>query len=293
MKMKTKMSPSLKHFSQPLIGLYRTIYQLQDARFGQIATLMLALSLGLSLFEFSIHPIQIGLTFISALLVQYFFLQHYQLNHGYLSAMVSGCGISLLIRADNFWVHPLLAALAIGSKFMLRYEHRHIFNPANFAACLAIFIIPHAWLSAGQWGQNKALMVLFFILGSWVCYHAKRLSTAYFCLLITALYVFGRAWYLGQAWSVPLHQLQNGSLWLFSFFMITDPLTTPQHRWARLGYVFLVVSAAMMWQWTQFKPHGHIIALFLLSPVCAYIQHQSRQPSFKWRVTSLPPASRV
>ena len=39
--------------------------------------------------------------------------------------------------------------------------------------------------------------------------------------------VFGRSLWLGEPMSIPLHRLQNGALLLFTFFMISDPRTTP------------------------------------------------------------------
>jgi len=42
-----------------------------------------------------------------------------------------------------------------------------------------------------------------------------------------AALLFGRAYWLGDPWSIPLKQLQSGALLLFTFFMISDPKTTP------------------------------------------------------------------
>ena len=46
------------------------------------------------------------------------------------------------------------------------------------------------------------------------------------------LLLIGRALWLGDPLSIPLHQLQNGALLIFAFFMISDPKTTPNTaRW--------------------------------------------------------------
>jgi len=48
------------------------------------------------------------------------------------SALITGLGLSLLLRVN----HPLLmvtaAALAIGQKFVFKYKGYHFWNPANF-----------------------------------------------------------------------------------------------------------------------------------------------------------------
>ena len=48
--------------------------------------------------------------------------------------------------------------------------------------------------------------------------------------------IFSRALYLGDPWPIAIHQLQDGALLLFAFFMITDPKTTPAHTTARALY---------------------------------------------------------
>ena len=35
---------------------------------------------------------------------------------------------------------------------------------------------------------------------------------------------------LGQSWAIWWHQLGNGALLLFAFFMISDPMTIPNRR---------------------------------------------------------------
>ena len=73
---------------------------------------------------------------------------------------------SYRVSASRFWcapircrVHPLLAALAMSSKYLLRAgpatRRSHILNPANFAAFAAWAWIPGAWLSPGQWGSES------------------------------------------------------------------------------------------------------------------------------------------
>jgi enediyne biosynthesis protein E5 len=69
---------------------------------------------------------------------------------------------------------------------------------------------------------------------------------------------------------------------LFAFFMISDPMTTPQRRSARIAYALLVAASAFVWQFVLFKPHGLIVMLFLLSwtvPVWNRVWPQQR---FEW-----------
>ncbi|MFM2397921.1 MAG: hypothetical protein RL341_78, partial [Pseudomonadota bacterium] len=148
-----------------------TAFKALDPRLLQITFLGTFLTIGVFVRDFALLWQQIALTFAAALLTQAIWLQAKGLQHkGYLSALVTCFGISILVRAENYWVHPLVAAIAISSKFLIRYEyapgkHSHLFNPANLAAVVAGYLLPGAWLSPGQWGQAITLAVWFFVLG--------------------------------------------------------------------------------------------------------------------------------
>jgi len=42
--------------------------------------------------------------------------------------------------------------------------------------------------------------------------------------------VIGRSLYVGEPLTIPFHRLESGALLLFTFFMISDPKTTPDSR---------------------------------------------------------------
>lgn len=63
-----------------------------------------------------------------------------------------------------------------------------------------------------------------------------------------------------------VHQLGNGALLLFTFFMISDPMTIPNHRRARLLFAAIVAGSAIFWQYGLFKPNALVWALFLCTP---------------------------
>ena len=46
------------------------------------------------------------------------------------------------------------AAIAISSKFLIRYRGKHVFNPANVAIVLMMLASEHVWVSSGQWGST-------------------------------------------------------------------------------------------------------------------------------------------
>src|SRR5690349_11270649 len=103
-----------------------------DPRLYQIAFLATLLTIGVLIRDFTLRPEQMVLTFVAGLTTQALFIRAFCLQKvGYLSAVITCFGLSILLRADTLWVHPLAAAIAIGSKFALRVNGKHVYNPAN------------------------------------------------------------------------------------------------------------------------------------------------------------------
>lgn len=224
-----------------------------------------------------------ALTFSAALLTQWFFIRALKLQDvGFLSALVTSFGLSLLVRADNYWVHPLVASVAMASKFLLRIRGKHLFNPANLGVIFAITVCPGAWCSPGQWGQDIAIAAWILALGAIVSNRARRDDISLAFIFFFLVGVAGRVTYLGQRWEVWLHLLRNGSLLLFTFFMISDPMTIPNDRRGRILYAATVAAITLFWQYGLFRPNALIWALFLATPLVPLMDRVWRAPKFSW-----------
>ncbi len=141
----------------------------------QIAFQAILLTVGVLARDFALDPRQMALAFAAGLVTQRLWLRALELEHkGSLSALITCFGVSLLLRADTLWVHPLAAALAISSKFVLRVNGKHVFNPANFGVVVALLLLPGTWVSPGQWGSDVALAGWFVALGGLVTQRARR-----------------------------------------------------------------------------------------------------------------------
>jgi Na+-transporting NADH:ubiquinone oxidoreductase subunit NqrB len=131
-----------------------------DARLFQVVFQATLLTVGVLLRDFSLLPAQMALAIVSATATQAFWLKVFKLkNVGYLSPLITGFGLSLLLRADSQWLHPLVACLAISGKFLIRIRGKHVFNPANFGVGIALLGLPGAWVSPGQWGNDLGIAV--------------------------------------------------------------------------------------------------------------------------------------
>jgi len=215
---------------------------------------------------------------------------------GYLSAIISCFGICILVRSENLWAHPLLACLAMSSKYLLRAGpaacRSHIFNPANLAAFVAWKWMGGAWLSPGQWGADSLTALWFIALGGLVTQRVARWDVSLGFLATWGALLAARLLWLDYAWNpgaaMWMQQIGNGGTLLFAFFMISEPMTTPQHRLARICYVCGVALLAFIWQYVWFRPNGLIVILFLCSMVVPLINMLFAQVRFSWDPSKQP-----
>ena len=180
------------------------------------------------------------------------------------SALITGLSLSLLLRTDALWLEAAAGVLAIGSKFLIRVDHKPLVNPAAFAI-LALLATGHGWVSPGQWGQSLILASAMLLLGLMVLQRAARLDTALAFAAVYAGLLVWRAVRLGDPLAIPLHQVQSGALVLFCCFMITDPRTTPETPVARLVFAAVVAVVAHWLVFARQMPSGLYLSLTIVS----------------------------
>jgi len=254
-----------------------------DPRIFQILFLGILLAAGAWLRDFSLSTAQIVLTFAAAIIVQHLsFGMRPDAPRSYRSAVITALSLTLLLRADNLWVHPAAACAAIFSKSIIRPRGKHLFNPATFGVMFAMLLLPGAWISPGQWGQDVALAGWMIALGAFVAMRARRadISWSFLAFYVGALAL--RVAYLGQRWVVLEHQLLNGALLLFAFFMISDPMTSPNHPRARAMHSALVAAIAFTWQFGFYAHNGMLWALFLAAPMVPMWDALWPAPKYGW-----------
>jgi Na+-transporting NADH:ubiquinone oxidoreductase subunit NqrB len=250
------------------LGDWKLPSAFRDPRIFQILFLGILLAAGAWLRDFSLSTAQIILTFAAAITAQHLsFGMRPDVPRSYRSAIITGLSLTLLLRADNLWVHPAAASAAILSKSVIRFRGKHFFNPATFGVMFAMILLPGIWISPGQWGQDVALAGWMIALGAFVAMRARRadISWSFLAFYVGALAL--RVEYLGQHWGVLDHQLMNGALLLFAFFMISDPMTAPNHPRARAIHAAIVAAIAFTWQFGFYAHNGMLWALFLAAPL--------------------------
>jgi enediyne biosynthesis protein E5 len=188
------------------------------------------------------------------------------------SAYITGISVGILLRSPAYWTYALCAALAITSKYALRFRNRHIWNPSNFGICAMLFLASDsvAGLSI-QWGNNLASLIVIWALGSIIVWRARRFH-------ITATYIasfialsFLRAWITGDPWQSEISPITGPMYQLFVFFMITDPKTTVRSRTGQciVAIAIAVVEFLMRLDSSIYAP---LYALFWVGPAALLIE---------------------
>ncbi len=260
---------------------------LRDPRYYQIAVLSTLVTFGVVGLNFGISAANAVTIVTMALATQYAGTRLCGLPaFDPLSPLITALSLTLLLRTDLLVLAALAAVIAIGSKFVIRVRGKHVFNPANIAIVTLILATDHAWISSGQWGNAALGAFALSCLGFLVLTRAKRAETTLAFLGAYSLLLVGRALWLGDPLTIPLHQLSNGALLIFAFFMISDPKTTPDHRIGRIFYGAFVAAATMFVQFILYEPGAPVLALIACSPVVPVIDALLCGSKYNWSLPS-------
>ena len=256
---------------------------LADARHLQIAALATLLAINFLYIDFGAKPLASALALAASLATQaacawWFGLKQLDLR----SPLITGLSLSLLLRADEPSLHAVAGVIAILSKFVIRHDGKHVFNPAGFAIVALLVLSDHVWISPGQWGTSVWFASLVAFCAILVLHAARRADIAIFFLASHAGLLLARAFWLGDPLAIPLHQLQSGSLLIFAFFMISAPRTSPDARLGRFIFAFAVALAAHWLAFSMQMRPALYLALIALSPLTMLIDRILPAQRFSW-----------
>jgi len=188
------------------------------------------------------------------------------------SAYISGISVGILIRSPLFWPYALCSAIAITSKYAIRWRGRHLWNPSNFSISAMLLLVPGvvATLSV-QWGNTIWPMLIVWLLGALIVYRVKRfhITATYVASFIALSYV--RTAFTGHSFLAEVAPITGPMYQLFIFFMITDPKTTVKPRWAQCLVVFLIAVVEMVLRLAE-NIHAPYYALAIVGPIANAIE---------------------
>lgn len=259
--------------------------KIKNPRYFQIGFLGSFLIFGIIALEWKINTTVITVISISVLATQLIAIFKLKLSfNSLLSSIISGLGLILLLRANETSTYILAGFFSIAPKFIIRYKGKHIFNPVNFGIIVTILITGDAWISPGQWGSTS-LYILGIGIFSWlVLTKVKQLING--LVFLGTLFILETVYlnlYLEWPMDFVTHKFTSGSLLLFSFFMITDPRTTPNHFWARGIWASIVAGISFYLMEFHYISAAPFWVLFFISPLTPILDSLFSTKTFQWK----------
>lgn len=199
------------------------------------------------------------------------------------SVLISAMSLCLLLKTNAWTVSLLAAFLTVVSKYIFRFNKKHIFNPSAFGIVVTILLTNNAWLSPGQWGSNAVIFFAVVILGTIVVTRVQKLDISLaFLLTFIGLLFWRQVYVLGWPIDHFIHSISTGSLLLFTFFMISDPRTSPNHPVARIIWAVLIAAVAFYLSAFKWKYNTPVWVLVAAAPLVPLLDKLFIAKDFYW-----------
>lgn len=188
------------------------------------------------------------------------------------SAYISGISVGMLVRSPFIWPYALCSAISITSKYVLRVDGRHIWNPSNFGivAMLVLAADSVAGLSV-QWGNNLLPMIVVWCFGSVIIHSLGRFHITVTYVASFLVFAALRSAVTGHPFVSEAAPITGPMYQLFIFFMITDPKTTVRSFRGQCGVAVLVAAVEAAFRLMEWV-HAPYYALFLVGPAANLVE---------------------
>ncbi|MGH3135058.1 MAG: FG-GAP-like repeat-containing protein [Gaiellaceae bacterium] len=214
------------------------------------------------------------------------------------SALLTGNGVAFILRVPGtehgdwwsmhgWWIFAGTAAVALLSKYVIRFRGRHVFNPSNIGLVLCFLLLGPELADPLEfwWGPMSPWMVLtlaIIIVGGLAILSRLRLLeiavgfwlafAAGIAVLAASGHEMTARWHLGpiSGWDFWQVLVFSPEILVFLFFMISDPKTIPEGRLGRRVYAVGIALLAVLLiapQTTEFATKVAVLAALAL--VCA------------------------
>jgi hypothetical protein len=162
-----------------------------------------------------------------------------------LSAHITGLAVGMLLfAAEQLWAVAFAASAAVASKYVFRTPaaangaSRHFFNPSNFGIAITLLLFPTVGIAQPyQFAENISgaidWLVPLLIVGTGTMINRKftqRLPLIGAWLAGFAAQAAIRAAWFDTPLAAGLAPMTGFAFVLFTFYMVTDPATTPDRR---------------------------------------------------------------
>jgi Na+-translocating ferredoxin:NAD+ oxidoreductase RnfD subunit len=173
-----------------------------------------------------------------------------------LPAHITGLAVAMLLYAnDRLWPIAFASAVAIGSKAIFRVgsgsRSRHFFNPSNFG--ISVTLLAFSWVGiappyhftenlvgVGSWILPGIMIVSGTFLNAKFTHKLPLIGTWLSCFALQALV---RSWLFGTPVVAAWLPMTGVAFLLYTFYMVTDPATSPSSRRGQIVFGAAVACA--------------------------------------------------
>lgn len=225
-----------------------------DPKVAVACILFTYLVLGLTVLGFNRSPIQAITTSISCVLFEMLLTRYFKGQWAFpLSALITSFSLSFLLNySHDYFLLFIPIFFAIGLKYVITFKGRHALNPAMVGVSFSL-LFAHDLITAApayQWNGIASMSIFILMLGLMfviptVNRHWLVLSFLFFFTLQTALRAFIMRYHLPFE-TLFLGTLSSPSFFVFSFFMITDPATSPNDKRMQIWIGFWLATVDLL-----------------------------------------------
>lgn len=256
----------------------------KDARWGQIVSLGAFNIIGLTIVDFRITGVQILSAVGIACVTEIVLIARQDRVIAFpASGLISGLGLAFLLRSDSpYLLHGLCGFLSIASKYAIRIEGKHIYNPTNFGIVLLLLLFPdNAWITGGAWGTYFVFVIEAVNIALFVGYRVGRFHVAIAWYGTLGLLLLMQAAFTELPVYTVRDRMQNGVLIIFTFFMITDPKTSPNTWSGRVVYAAATAVVAFILMVAEVR-FAAFFALFFITSLVPFVDRFMSGSLFMW-----------
>ena len=270
-----------------------------DPRYFQVLFQIIFLCYGIFYLSWTTDYIHYAISISGCLLFNYLFESIKQKNFlpivgrsGFnlwgFSVLISALSLCLLLKTNYWYISLMTAFLTVASKYVFRFGKKHIFNPSAFGIVATIYLTNNAWLSPGQWGSNAVIFFFVVTLGTIVVTRVQKLDVSLaFLLAFAGLLYWRQVYVLGWPMDYFIHSISTGSLLLFTFFMISDPKTSPNHPVARIVWAMLIAFVSFYLAVFKWKYNTPVWILVVAAPLVPLLDKIFKAKMFEWKASAL------
>ena len=206
------------------------------------------------------------------------------------SAMLTGSGIGLILRVPTtpvgdhwtlhkWWIFSAIAAFSLATKFLIRRGGTHVFNPSNLGLVLAFIVLGSSRVEPLDfwWAplSNPSMVIAYLVIlvgGSLVTRRLGLMTTVLSFWLVFAAGIginaasgqcFTARWAFAPVCGshMWLTLITSPEIFIFTYFMITDPRTVPRGTVGRIVFGSLVGVTCVLLMAPQQTEFGAKVAL--------------------------------